>query len=291
MDIWNVDRIADRLETLDIAFDREAVSMAKWIWIDILGLKQASDRVLDASQNQILDIVFHRLINGEPIQYIAGHAWFYGLQFKVTPDVLIPRPETEELVEWIVADHRKSNAREIRILDIGTGSGCIAIALARQLGQRAIVTAMDISSKALEVALQNAAANDVRVETVQRDLLRQGLQGLGAFDVIVSNPPYVSRELAGQEIVYRLKYEPELALYPDGPDPDVFYKLICEQAGDTLRPGGHCYVELNEFRAQDIEGYFVSRGWEGVEMRIDLQGMPRMLKAGKPKFAVQAAGK
>lgn len=289
MDIWNVARIADRLEALDIAVDREAVSMARWIWTDILGHKQSADLPFDAAQEQILESVIQRLVNGEPIQYIAGHAWFYGLKFKVTPDVLIPRPETEELVEWIVADHRKSYAEEIRILDIGTGSGCIAITLARQLGHRANVTAMDISSKALEIALQNASANDVRVKTVQRDLLKKGLEGLGPFDIIVSNPPYVSRELAGQDIMYKLKYEPELALYPEGPDPDVFYKLICQQAGAVLRPGGHCYLELNEFRAHEIEGYFVRRGWENVEGRIDLQGMPRMLKAGKPKSIVQAA--
>lgn len=289
MDIWNVARIADRLEALDIAVDREAVSMARWIWTDILGHKQSADLAFDAAQEQILESVIQRLVNGEPVQYIAGHAWFYGLKFKVTPDVLIPRPETEELVEWILADHRTSHAGEIRILDIGTGSGCIAIALARQLGHRAIVTAMDISSKALEIALHNATANDVPIETVQRNLLKQGLLGLGSFDIIVSNPPYVSRELAGQDIIYKLKYEPELALYPDGSDPDVFYKLICEQAGEVLRPGGHCYVELNEFRAQEIEGYFAKRRWEGVEVRIDLQGMPRMLKAGKPKISAQAA--
>ena len=289
MDIWNLARIADRLEALDIAIDREAMSIARWIWTDILGIRQSADLELDVAEKQILEAVFQRLVHGEPIQYIAGHAWFYGLKFKVTPDVLIPRPETEELVEWIIADQRKSNAGDIHILDIGTGSGCIAITLASQLGRRAILTAMDISGRALEITLHNAVANDVPIETVQRDLLKQGLHGLGPYDIIVSNPPYVSRELAGQDIIYKLKYDPELALYPDGPDPDVFYKLICEQAGDILRPGGQCYVELNEFRAQQIEGYFTKRGWEGVEVRIDLQGMPRMLKAGKPKIGVQAA--
>jgi len=279
MDIWTINKIADRLEQMDIAIDREAMSLARWIWKDILDLPSRDEVILDQSGLERLEATFERLLEGEPVQYIAGHAWFYGVQFDVNKDVLIPRPETEELVEWVLADCRKEKRPGLRILDIGTGSGCIAIILKKYLGDLAEILALDVSDKALHVAVRNSKRAGADVKFLKWDFLAQGLKDLGKFDIIVSNPPYVSREIAGQEIVHRLKYEPDLALYPDGPDPDIFYKQISAVGEDALHRQGACYLELNEFRAQEIEGYFASRKWTNVEVRIDMQGMPRMLKA------------
>lgn len=281
MDIWNIARVADRLEEADIAIDREAMSLARWIWSDILAIPMQADLELSNEKQQLLSATFDRLLSGEPVQYIAGYGWFYGLQFQVNPQVLIPRPETEELVEWILADHRTSENKEIQILDIGTGSGCIAIVLKKRLGARASVTAIDISAGALEVARLNSRQLDSPVDFIQRDVISKGLTGLGLFDIVVSNPPYISKEIAGREIVHRLKYEPEVALYPPGEDPDLFYKMLSEHAGDALKPGGCCYLELNEFRTQEIVEYFDKKKWTEPEVRIDMQGMPRMLKTQK----------
>lgn len=279
MDIWTITKIADRLEEMDIAIDREAMSLARWIWKDILDLPSRDEVLLGLSELQRLEKTFERLLNGEPVQYIAGHAWFYGVQFEVNQDVLIPRPETEELVEWVLADCRKERREGLRIIDIGTGSGCIAIVLKKHLGDLAEIWAIDLSDKALLVAARNSNRAGTDVKFLEWDFLVHGLGGLGSFDIIVSNPPYVSRDIAGQDIVHRLKYEPDLALYPDGPDPDIFYKQISAVGRSALHPRGACYLELNEFRAQQIEGYFAGSLWDIVETRIDMQGMPRMLKA------------
>src|SRR5688572_31532944 len=129
MDSWSITRIADQLEGLNIALDREAMSMARWIWMEILMLPKDQEAELTESNKQRLSQTITRLVHGEPVQYIAGHAWFYGLKFHVNPDVLIPRPETEEIVEWILSDLKNTPTKGVRILDIGTGSGCIAITL------------------------------------------------------------------------------------------------------------------------------------------------------------------
>lgn len=281
MDIWNIARIADRLEEADIAIDREATSLARWIWTDILAFPLQAEFELNTDKQQLLSATFERLLNGEPVQYIAGYGWFYGLQFHVNQQVLIPRPETEELVEWILADSKVSVKKDIQILDIGTGSGCIAIVLKKRLGDRANVTAIDISEGALEVARLNSKQLNSQVDFVLRDVISMGLTGLGLFDIVVSNPPYISKEIAGQDIVRRLKYEPEVALYPPGQDPDLFYRYISEHAGNVLKPDGCCYLEINEFRTPEIVSYFNRKEWTEPEVRIDLQGLPRMLKTQK----------
>lgn len=281
MDVWNITRIADKLEQLDIAIDREAMSLAKWIWTEILDLKSSASQKLSRQSAERLDAIFERLVNGEPVQYIAGHAWFYGLKFNVNHDVLIPRPETEELVEWILSDIKSSREKKVRILDIGTGSGCIAVTLKKHLQDRAEVMAMDISPGALKVASENSRMLETPIEFCHRDFLKDGLAGLGHFDIIVSNPPYISKEVAGESIIHQLRYEPSEALFPVGLDPDIFYKKISEEAPEALSGKGCCYVEMNEFRSQQIEECFMDNAWSKPEIRIDLQGMPRMLKAIK----------
>jgi release factor glutamine methyltransferase len=278
MDIWSIDRIACQLEQLDIAVDREANSLARWLWEDVLELKSHAEMNLSEGKLEQLKTAFQRLELGEPVQYIAGHAWFYGYSFKVDRNVLIPRPETEELVEWVLAYCKTVPQGKFRILDIGTGSGCIAVTLKKRLGDRAEVVAIDISPGALEIARYNSQHLEAPVEFELRDFLEEGLSGLGCFDIIVSNPPYISKALVEEEILHQLKYEPDTALYPIGPDPDVFYLRISTEGRAGLKEGGACFLEINEFRALEIEGYFKGIGWEGVEIRIDLQGMPRMLR-------------
>jgi release factor glutamine methyltransferase len=278
MDFWNINRISEQLEQLNIAVDREAMSMARWIWEDILQLHNQSKKKLNPEESNTLSHAIDRLEAGEPIQYIAGHAWFYGMKFKVNPDVLIPRPETEELVEWIISDFKKSSKEKIDILDIGTGSGCIAIVLKKKLGEKVNVIAVDVSEKAINVARENSAVYHLQIDFRSRDFLKKGFEGLGNFDIIVSNPPYISRQLAGDEIIHNLSYEPHQALYPPGQDSDIFYKKISEEAAKFLKDGGCCYLELNEFRAQEIEGYFRRTNWDQIEVRIDLQGLPRMIR-------------
>src|SRR6188768_4305859 len=151
MDVWNITMIAEKLELLDIAIDREAMSLAKWIWVEILEFKSTQSQKLSAQNADRLNTTFERLVNGEPVQYIAGYAWFYGLRFNVNHDVLIPRPETEELVEWILSDVKSYPDKKVRILDIGTGSGCIAVVLKNYLRDRAEVVALDVSPGALKV--------------------------------------------------------------------------------------------------------------------------------------------
>ena len=278
MDSWSISRIADQLEQLNIALDREAMSLARWIWMEILLLPKDQGAELSESNQQRLSQTFTRLVHGEPVQYIAGHAWFYGLRFHVNPDVLIPRPETEELVEWILADQKNKRREPIRILDIGTGSGCIAITLKKHLGHETEVMGIDISEGALNISRMNSEQLGVEVEFRNIDFLSEKLEDIGLFDIIVSNPPYVSKEIAGHEIIHKLKYEPELALYPKGVDPDIFYKKFSNLGKGILKEDATCYFELNEFRAKEIEDYFQAEGWVNTEVRIDLQGMPRMLK-------------
>lgn len=168
MGVWTVGRVEEEVTRLNIAHQREARNIAGWIWEEIFSFSKADDHQLGEIQTRKLNEIFIRLQSGEPIQYIAGHAWFYGLKFKVTSDVLIPRPETEELVEWVYNDF-KNAAAPIRILDIGTGSGCIAVTLKYLLKEKANVVGMDISKKALDVAHFNANAHQCEVEWKEID--------------------------------------------------------------------------------------------------------------------------
>lgn len=276
MGIWNLRKVIDVLLDLKIAEVREAENLAGWVWEEIMEFSPNAELNLTQDQERKIDVICRRISTGEPIQYIAGHAWFYGIKLMVTPDVLIPRPETEELVAWIIEDLKNVEKREIRILDIGTGSGCIPIALKMNLKDRAFVFAIDVSCPALDIATVNARSFNLEIEFSQKDFLTEDLRDLGFFDVIVSNPPYVTREFDQNEKINQLRFEPSLAIYPPGDDPDVFYKKIATSCKKYLVPGGSCYLEMNEFRANQIEGYFGK--WSRVLIRKDLQGAKRMLK-------------
>lgn len=277
MDVWNLEDIIRELEQQGIASEREAISLARWVLDDILCLKPGQE-VTKAKFDQF-ESTLQRLKNGEPAQYIAGHAWFFGFQFQVNQNVLIPRPETEELVNWVLTDLKSNQKSPLKILDIGTGSGCIAITLKKKLGAKGKVVGIDISKEALSVAKHNSRILQAEVEFLELDFLNPGEALSEPFDIIISNPPYVGKDLISKEMVTALKYEPELALYPNDADIDIFYRKISEMRKHLLVPKGDCYLELNEFRPIQIKSHFEENKWKHIEIRDDMQGLPRMLKA------------
>lgn len=215
-----------------------------------------------------------RLKNHEPIQYIIGETEFFGLTFSVDNNVLVPRPETEELVQWVLEDFALEE-KSLKILDIGTGSGCIAISLARHL-PKAKVSALDISEKALEIAKANAKNNEVEISFIQQDILKTETLS-GHWDIIVSNPPYV-RELEKKEMQRNvLDHEPETALYVKDQDPLLFYNKITKLAKKALNPKAKLYFEINQYLAEETKTMMQEQGFI-CEKRKDLFGNFRMLK-------------
>lgn len=233
----------------------------------------------------------------KPIQYILGTAHFMDLELNVNETVLIPRPETEELVQWILEDcqRKKSNLdaersrsvisttlndHSLRILDIGTGSGCIAIALAKHL-PHAKVYALDVSEKALEVARENARLNQVDITFLKNDILALEPALELDFDIIVSNPPYV-RELEKESIKNNVKeHEPSLALFVPDKDPLLFYRAIAQFSKAHLNKGGRLYLEINQYLGGETRDLLKARNFSEIELRKDIFGNDRMLKAIK----------
>jgi release factor glutamine methyltransferase len=213
----------------------------------------------------------------QPIQYILGDTEFYGLVFKVSPSVLIPRPETEELVDWIIKDSKEK--QNISILDIGTGSGCIAVTLAKKL-PNAKLFALDVSAEALKLATINAETNEVEVEFIEADILDWAFGDL-KFDIIVSNPPYV-RELEKEAMSANvLNHEPHLALFVKDDDALLFYRTITDVANKILKPKGQLFFEINENLGEDTKQLLVDSGYENIELKQDVFDKNRMLKAIK----------
>ncbi len=230
---------------------------------------------LSKSEQEQFQTALQRLSRHEPIQYILGQTEFFGMRFRVNSHVLIPRPETEELVQWIL-DDRDAAGENLQILDIGTGSGCIAITLAKNLpGSR--VTAMDISPGALETARENARKHDVAVNFILEDILMtKALEE--QYDIIVSNPPYV-RDLEKKEMQANvLKNEPEQALFVSDEDPLLFYQKIAFLAKKALKPRGKLYFEINQYLPEETRGLMKTFGFSS-ELRKDIFGNFRMLKA------------
>ena len=238
---------------------------------------------ISKEEEQPLFEALSRLKLEEPIQYILGETEFFGLVFKVNQNTLIPRPETEELVQWIIEDY-KDNLEQIKILDIGTGTGCIPISLAKNL-PKAKVKALDISTKALEVAKQNAELNAVEVDFIKQNILETYHTQLDSasqkFDVIVSNPPYV-RELEKAEMKGNvLKHEPELALFVDNTNPLIFYKAITEFAIHNLKAGGTLYFEINKYLGAEMIQLLEDFNFKDIELKKDMFGNNRMIKGVK----------
>lgn len=235
------------------------------------------DLELSVEQLKLMKTAEERLHTNEPIQYIVGETEFYGYPFEVTDAVLIPRPETEELVEWITKDLHEQVFTSLSILDIGTGSGCIAISLAKNL-PNAKISAIDISEKAIELAQRNAEKNAVSVNFLERDILNTSVLP-HKYTVIVSNPPYV-RNLEKAEILSNvLDHEPGLALFVDDSDPLIFYRKIGELAYSFLEEEGILYFEINQYLGEETINLIKNIGFTTVELRDDFAGKPRMIKA------------
>ena len=232
------------------------------------------------SESELLKIHFacKALLNQKPVQYITGTAWFYGEAFKVTPDVLIPRPETEELCDWIIKDCLSSttNPSSLRILDIGTGSGCIAITLKQKI-ESAIVTALDISEKAIEVAKENATVKNAEIIFVKADILQSEQWPAGPFDIIVSNPPYVRESEKKLMKPNVLEHEPHTALFVSDEQPLVFYEAIAKLALQSLTAQGKLYFEINENLQDGLKLLLQNIGFQSIEFRSDLNKKVRML--------------
>ena len=229
---------------------------------------------LDEAQHDLFDEALSRLQQNEPLQYIVASTEFYGFPFQLSPAVLIPRPETEELVDWIYTDYKNTSCT---ILDIGTGSGAIAVSLAKLIPE-AEVTAIDVSEDALKIAEANATLNAVNVQFIKQDIL--DCQALDqSYDVIVSNPPYV-RDLEKAEIKANvLNYEPHLALFVEDQNALIFYKKIAELAIKALQPNGILYFEINQYLSAETVSLLKNIGFSQVELRDDFAGKPRMIKA------------
>ena len=229
----------------------------------------------------------------QPIQYILGDTEFYGLPFKVNNHVLIPRPETEELVEWVFSEVEDLNS-EIRILDIGTGSGCIAISLAKQL-TNAEVFALDVCKEALKTAKQNAELNNVKVEFIEADILKWNQESRiknqefffgkdvskrqkGLFDIIVSNPPYVRNQEKQQMKGNVLDNEPHLALFVEDDNPLQFYNAITEFAKNNLNKNGKLFFEINEYLGSEMIQLLKTNNFIDLELKQDIFKKDRMIK-------------
>ena len=215
-----------------------------------------------------------------PIQYLLGKTNFYGLDFEVNEHVLIPRPETEELVEWIIAENSKTERlKKIKILDIGTGSGCIAISLAKNI-PNVEVFAIDVSTEALTMAKKNAKNNNVEItfllqSILETDDLKQD------FDIIVSNPPYV-RNLEKQEIKKNvLDYEPHLALFVEDNDALIFYRKIAQLAQKNLVENGQLYFEINQYLGTEMTDLLEKMNFKNIELRKDIYDNDRMMRGLK----------
>jgi release factor glutamine methyltransferase len=263
--------------------ERESQLITSYIFEDVFGIKTISTKELDEQQQEKLKLVTTRLLTGEPWQYVVGEADFFGYKFKVNPAVLIPRPETEELVYWILQEQQKFNAEKpLRILDIGTGSACIAITLAKNM-PGVEVHALDVSPAALETAKENAKKYNLDIHFWQANILaEQDWSKLPVFDIIVSNPPYIApkeKSTLSQSVV---NFEPNEALFTTNEDPLQFYKSIAHFAGtEHLRSGGFLYFELSALFGEETRNLLSEMNFENVVLKKDLQERERMLRGQK----------
>jgi len=236
------------------------------------------NKELNQTELDYFQTVLTRLQDKEPIQYILEQTTFYDLEFKVTTDVLIPRPETEELVQWLITDIQKQHTtKKKRILDIGTGSGCIGISLAKNL-LNAEVSALDISKNALQIATENAKNNKVDIQFIQGDILKiEQLPQI--YDIIVSNPPYIREQEKLKMHDNVLKYEPNEALFVLDENPLLFYDKISDIAKKHLAINGFLYFEINQYMGNEMLQLLKSKGFTSIELRKDFLGKDRMIKA------------
>jgi len=283
--------------------ERETASITNLVMENITGWAKI-DRVINKSvllpsqKIELLKKYSEELLSHKPVQYVLHEAWFAGMKFYVDENVLIPRPETEELVEWIVSSfqfpvqslelrvesrmddaRRKMDENVFTILDIGSGSGCIPIVLKKKMPQAEIYSC-DISEAALNVAKRNAIDNNASINFLHLDFLDQEKRNsLGSFDIIVSNPPYIPLKDKGTMQENVLSYEPHLALFVEDNNTLLFYEAIADFAKEKLSAKGKIFVEIHEEQALNVKELFSFKGFNHVEIKKDMQGKERMIKA------------
>ncbi|HLP35549.1 peptide chain release factor N(5)-glutamine methyltransferase [Lacibacter sp.] len=266
----------------------EAEAMAALV-VEHVGKKKLhhlKQEYISAEETQQIDRILQQLLTHRPLQYVLNEAWFYGLKFEVNESVLIPRPETEELVDWIVKDVRgrkydvRSEALPLTILDIGTGSGCIPIALKKNLPETE-VSAIDVCSDALYTATTNAVNNEKEIKFQLLDFLDESnWSELSKYDIIVSNPPYIKTTEANTMSKHVLEFEPHKALFVPDEDALLFYRKIADFALQHLQPNGAVYVEINQQLGKETVDLFQQKGF-AVELKKDMSGNERIVKASR----------
>ncbi|WP_374951015.1 peptide chain release factor N(5)-glutamine methyltransferase [Mucilaginibacter sp.] len=264
---------------------RESSAITLLVLEEITGFSRARIKAfpedeLPAGAIEKLSAIATELQTGKPVQYVLGNTEFYGLNFLVNPATLIPRPETEELVDWALKESKRlTDNKQLNILDIGTGSGCIAISLKKNL-PGALVTAIDVSATALKTAAQNAVINEVTVEFIEDSILdpKSGIERSN-YDIIVSNPPYVTLQDKLHMHQNVTGFEPHLALFVPEENPLLFYEAIADLTVKTLLPGGLLFLEINENLSKETIQLLTLKGLSGIRLRQDMSGRDRMVKA------------
>lgn len=260
----------------------EASQVTDWVMEFITGSKKTErmlykNAVITSNEEIQLQQFAERLLKLEPVQYVLNEAWFCGLRFYVDKNVLIPRPETEELVEWVISSCRFP-INELKILDIGTGSGCIPVSLKRRL-RKAEVWACDVSAASLDVAKRNADTLGAAINFIQLDFLnRESWNQLARFDIIISNPPYVPEKDKAKMDANVLNYEPALALFVPDNNPLLFYEAIADFGKEHLAKDGVIYFEIHESLGKSAMELLSAKGYKS-ELKKDMQGKDRMLMA------------
>jgi release factor glutamine methyltransferase len=261
--------------------EREAGKVSDMIIENLTGLSKTErlihkEKELTKQQHQRLQNFTQQLFQHKPVQYVLHEAWFFGLKFYVDENVLIPRPETEELVELIL---KQPDLKYPKILDVGCGSGCIAITLKKKL-PTSIVYGLDISKEAINISLKNATANHVHVEFIEADMLNPTNDlALPEFDIIVSNPPYIRKSEASLMNLNVLNFEPHQALFVPDNDPLIFYKAIAALSLKYFKNKGKLFFEINESLSNEIVSLLQSRGFNNIEIKKDLYGKERIVSA------------
>lgn len=260
--------------------EREARTITQLVLEEVLELnplKISMDRyrLLTTDQQDRLAQILKRLLTYEPVNYILGEADFFGLKFKVDGNVLIPRPETEELVELVLQENKDRQA--LRIIDLGTGSGCIPISLAYNL-PTTIVEGIDVSEGALGVAQRNNELNKTQVQFSRFDILKEELP-TSTYDIIVSNPPYITPAEGPEMLPNVMKFEPHLALFSYDEDGLIFYRRIAQLALKALKPSGRLYFEINAANGEAVVTLLKQAGFEQIELKKDLSGRDRIVRA------------
>ncbi len=295
------------INEIKIIYDeREASNITNWVFESVADVKRPDriinkEKQLDASVSNELNDALQKLLKHTPVQYVLQEAWFYKMKFFVDEHVLIPRPETEELVQWAVEEIRnkeyeiRNKEYEIRnkkvedltthhspltILDIGTGSGCIAIALKKEI-PNAEILAMDVSEEALKIATKNAQDQKVKIEFIKSDFLNEeSLKLFPLSDIIISNPPYIPEREKDKLDKNVVSHEPHLALFVADNDPCIFYKKIAAFAQNHLKKNGKIFVEVHEDYSKEVSMIFRHHNFK-IELRKDIYGKERMVKASR----------